>query len=474
MKSFVGVTKCPVGVAHTYMAAEKLQKVGEAQGYQVKVETQGATGVEDGLTAADIQAADFIIVAADVEIDGEDRFNGKKVLHTTTAAAIKDAGKLVADAQQLQTTQTGAATTTTTTSSNEPQQSPIVKQLLNGVSHMIPFVVVGGLFIALSIAIGGHPTANGMVIPKNTIWSAMNQIGAIGFQLMIPILAGYIAYAIAGRAALAPAMISAMVANTPAILGTKSGTGFIGAILVGFAAGYLVKWINTWPIPKDLRPIMPIFVIPLLGTGVITAVLILFLGAPIAWLMTSLQDLLTFLSKNPSTSIVLGLVLGAMIGVDMGGAVNKVAFLFGVASITAGHAQIMGAVAAAIAVPPLATGIATFVRRDLNTEEEKSAGVPAILMGLIGITEGAIPFATANPKHVIPSVIIGSAVAGAFGMLFKITDAVPHGGPIVGVLGATNHLLLYLLAILIGVAVAVALLTVFKVRHAKKQAITAK
>ncbi len=467
MKKFVGITKCPVGIAHTYMAAEKLQKAGQARGYEVKIETQGASGVEDELSAADVADADFVIIAADVAVDGEERFNGKPVLYAKTAEAIKDSDTLI---EKALTAGIYGKNQPKTEAKQEDshEQSPIIKQLLNGVSHMIPFVVVGGLFIALSIAIGGHPTKAGMVIPPHTIWSSMNQIGTIGFTLMIPILAGYIAYAISGRAALAPAMIGAMVANNTDILGTKAGTGFIGAIIVGFAAGYLVKWFNSWPVPKDLWPVMPIFVIPLLGVGIISAVLILVLGAPISWLMTALQDMLTALSQNPETSVILGVVIGAMVAIDMGGPVNKVAFLFGVASITAGHPQIMGAVACAVAVPPLALGIATFVRRDLYTEEEKSAGIPAILMGLIGITEGAIPFATANPKQVFPSIIAGSAVTSAVGMVFKITDAVPHGGPIVGVLGATNNIGLFFLSILAGVAVAVAILTTFKVRKARK------
>lgn len=332
MKKFVGITKCPVGIAHTYMAAEKLQKAGQARGYEVKIETQGASGVEDELSAADVADADFVVIAADVAVDGEERFNGKPVLYAKTAEAIKDSDTLI---EKALTAGIYGKNQPKTEAKQEDshEQSPIIKQLLNGVSHMIPFVVVGGLFIALSIAIGGHPTKAGMVIPPHTIWSSMNQIGTIGFTLMILILAGYIAYAISGRAALAPAM----VANNTDILGTKAGTGFIGAIIVGFAAGYLVKWFNSWPVPKDLRPVMPIFVIPLLGVGIISAVLILVLGAPILWLMTALQDMLTALSQNPETGVILGVVIGAMVAIDMGGPVNKVAFLFGVASITAGH-----------------------------------------------------------------------------------------------------------------------------------------
>ena len=472
MPSIVGVTKCPVGIAHTYMAAEKIKKAGEAEGYTVKVETQGASGTEDTLTAAEIAAADFVILAIDVEIDGMDRFDGKKVLFSNTPSAIKDSASLIAEAKTapVYSAQKGASAAAED-GHKQKEQNPIVKQLLNGVSHMIPFVVVGGLFIALSIALGGHATAAGMVVAKGTIWETMNMVGGIGFSLMIPILAGFTAHAIAGRAALAPAMISAMVANSPDSLRTKAGTGFLGAILVGFAAGYLVKWMNSWPIPKNLRSIMPIFVIPLLGTAVLSAAFVYLLGGPISALMTALQNMLNSLAASPSTSLILGLILGAMVSIDMGGPVNKVAFLFGVASITAGNPMIMGAVACAIPVPPLSAGIATLIRSDLNVDEdEKSAGISAMLMGLIGITEGAIPLATTRPGQVFPGIIIGSAVAGAAGMMFKITDAVPHGGPIVGVLGATNNIVLFFAAILIGTAISAAIISILKVRAAKKAA----
>ena len=337
-----------------------------------------------------------------------------------------------------------------------------IKQLMNGVSHMIPFVVVGGLFIALALAIGGTAGATGMAVEPGSFWDRMLQVGVIGFNLMIPILAGFIAFSIAGRAALAPAMICAQVANSAAILGTKAGTGFLGAILVGFMAGYLVKWMNTWNVPKSLRAIMPIFVIPIIGVGVISAALILVLGAPISWLMTGLETMLNTLAANPSTSIILGIILGAMVGVDMGGPVNKVAFLFGVASIAAGNPLIMGAVACAIPVPPLAMGLATLIAKDKFDEEERAAGVPALLMGLIGITEGAIPFASADPKRALPSIIVGSSVAGALGMIFKITDVVPHGGPIVGVLGATSNIVLFFVAIAIGTLVGALMVSFLK------------
>lgn len=464
----VGVSKCPVGIAHTYMAAEKLEKAGKELCWDVKIEAQGAQGTENRLSPEEIGAADYVLIAADVSIEGKERFAGKKVLELPIKKVLQDApGVLKSLERDARPYAEGKRPEETESCGKERRGNGAMKQLMNGVSYMIPFVVVGGLFIALSITCGGVPTPKGMVVSPG-FWSKVNAIGSIGFSLMIPILAGFIAFAISGRAALAPAMISAMVANDKTILGTAAGTGFLGAILVGYLAGYLVKWINTWKIPKEIRPIMPIFVIPILGTGVISAALILVLGKPISWLMTALQNTLSLLSKNPATGVLLGLLLGAMVAVDMGGPVNKVAFLFGTASITAGTPQIMGAVACAIPVPPLAMGLATLLDQKCFSGEERAAGVPALLMGLIGITEGAIPFASADPKRVLPSIVVGGGVASAVGMLLGITDAVPHGGPIVGFLGATNNLALFLLSILIGTAVATALTLLFKKRRAAK------
>lgn len=471
MTTLVGVTKCPVGIAHTYMAAEKLEQAAKKLGYdKVKIETEGASGTENTLTRDEIVNADAIVFGADVAVDDLDRFDGQKVVFGDTTSAIKNATELIKkyDNAPVYHANSKQEEDSTEEKSSKGQQNPLVKQLLNGVSHMIPFVVVGGLFIALSIAFGGHPTSSGMVIPKGTVWSAMNQVGTLGFTLMIPILAGYIGDAIAGRAALAPVMISAYVSNSPDILGTKAGTGFLGAILIGFLGGYLVKWINTWKIPKDLRPVMPIFVIPLLGTAILSGAFIYLLGGPISWLMTALEDMLRALSANPSTNIILGGIIGLMVASDMGGPINKVAFLFGVASITANTPQIMGMVACGVAVPPLTVGIATLINKNKFSKAERSAALPAVLMGLIGITEGTIPSASANPARVFPSILIGTGVASAFGAIFKITDVVPHGGPIVGVLGATNNLLLFLLAIVIGVAVGVAVLTFLQNRAVKK------
>lgn len=468
MTKVVGVTKCAVGIAHTYMAAEKLEQAAKKKGFDVKIETQGASGTEDVITDEDVKNADIVVLANDVAIEGMDRFSGKKVIFSNTQEAIKDPDAVLEKMNSVPIYE-GNSSSEDEAENKSDQSKPYVKQLLNGVSHMIPFVVVGGLFIALSIAIGGRPTSTGMVIPAGTIWFKMNAIGTFGFTLMIPILAGYIGDAIAGRAALAPVMISAMVANSPDILGTKAGTGFLGAILIGFLGGYLVKWMNSWKVPKDLRPVMPIFVIPLLGTIILSGAFVFLLGGPISWLMTALQDMLTALSKNPSTSIILGAIIGVMVASDMGGPINKIAFLFGVASITANTPQIMGIVACCVAVPPLTVGIAASTRGKLFSKEEASASIPAVIMGLIGITEGAIPFAAANPKRVFPSIMVGSAVAGIMGAIFKITDVVPHGGPIVGVLGATNNIGLFLLSIAVGVAVGATLLIFLQARAVKKE-----
>lgn len=458
----VGVTKCPTGIAHTYMAAEKIEKACQKLGYSCKVETQGSQGTEHTLTAAEIAAADYVLIAADVATDNKERFNGKMVTELPIKPVIKDAEGVVQALPQTSKQQAGSvAASSSTTEAISP-----MKALTNGASHMIPFVVVGGLFIALALSLGGTPTDAGMQITSR-FWLCVNDIGAAAFGLMYPILAGYIAFSIAGRAALAPAMIGAQVAVSPSILGTSAGTGFLGCIVAGFAAGYLVKWINTWPVPKALKPIMPIFVIPLIGTGIIAAAFVLILGNPISILMEALNSALAYLSGNTSTAILLGLLLGAMVAVDMGGPINKVAFLFGTAEIAAGHPEVMGAVAAAIPVPPLAVGLATFLARNLFDEEEKASGLSAFLMGLIGITEGAIPFASADPKHILPSIIIGSSVAGALASVFGITDVVPHGGPIVGVLGATNNLPLFLVCIAVGTIIAAGLVLFFRKRTHK-------
>lgn len=465
----IGVTKCPTGIAHTYMAAERLEIAGKKLGYEMHIETQGSQGTENELTKKQIAEADYVIIAADVAIEGVERFGGKKVYHTSIKPVLKDTFRVFREMEEraeLMENRGGCDYETGETSyypgtGGEP--SVILRQLMNGASYMIPFVVVGGLFISLSLAFAGESSPTGLHI-NSVFWNKIHEIGLLAFELMYPILAGFIAMSIAGRAALAPAMIGAMIATDGQILSTGEGTGFLGCIVVGYLVGYLVKWINTFNVPKTIRPIMPIFVIPLLGVGVTALVFICILGGPITFIMHSLNALLVYLSESPSTAILLGLVLGAMIGADMGGPINKVAFFFGVASIAEGNLQIMGIASAAIGVAPLSMGLAALLGGKRFSKEERGAGIYTIIMGMIGISEGAIPFALSDPKHVIPAVVIGSAVSGAAAALLGITSAAPHGGPIVGFIGATNHVLLYFLCIVLGVIVSTAVVLVTKGR----------
>ena len=279
---------------------------------------------------------------------------------------------------------------------------------------------------------------------------------------MYPILAGFIAFSIAGRAALAPAMIGAMVAMNAEILGTKAGTGFMGCIIVGYFVGYLVKWMNSWHVVKEFKPMMPIFIIPLTGVITVSALFIFAIGKPVAMMMEVLNTMLVQLAANPSSAIILGIVLGAMIGVDMGGPVNKVAFFFGVTSIAQGNLPIMGIVSTSIAVAPLSMGIAALIGKEKFTEEEKNAGFYTMFMGIIGISEGAIPFAASDPIHVLPAIIAGSAVTGAFSAACGVTSAVPHGGLVVALFKATNYMSLYLLSVILGTAVSTAIVLAFK------------
>ena len=333
---------------------------------------------------------------------------------------------------------------------------------------MIPFVVVGGLLVSLSVSMGAQTSADGTVVYIG-LWNKIHAIGNLAFTLMYPILSGFIAFSIAGRATLAPAMIGAMVATDGEILGTEGGTGFIGCIIVGYLVGYLVKWMNSWNLAKEFKPMMPIFIIPLTGVAVVSALFIFVVGKPVTLITDLLNSLLVELAKNPSSAVVLGIVLGAMVGIDMGGPINKVAFFFGVTSIAQGNLQIMGIVSTSIAVAPLSMGIAAVVGKDKFTSEEKSAGIYTIFMGIIGISEGAIPFAASDPGHVLPAVVAGSALTGAAAAVCGVTSAVPHGGLVVALFKATNYMSLYFLCVMAGTALSIAIVLAFKRRQEKNR-----
>ena len=328
----------------------------------------------------------------------------------------------------------------------------LYKALMNGVSFMIPFVVIGGLLIAISLAVGGEPTPQGLVIPEGSFWNQISAVGSAGFTMMIPILAGYIAYAIGDRAALAPGMIGGWIANNGSFYGADAGTGFIGAIAAGLV-GYFVRWMKQFNWPEVIRPLVPIMIIPITGSLFIAFIFIFIIGAPIASLMTALYSMLE--SMSAGSMILLGIVIGLMQGFDMGGPFGKVAFMFSVGLIAEGQPQFMGAQAMAIPVAPLGMALATFLdkKHQLFLPEETANGKAALAMGLVGISEGAIPFAAGDPLAVIPANMIGSAVACTMAFLFGITDSVAHGGPIVLILGAVNKPLMGLICMAAGTVV---------------------
>ncbi|AQA12250.1 fructose-specific PTS transporter subunit EIIC [Streptomyces malaysiensis] len=464
----LAVTACPTGIAHTYMAAEKLAQAAESLGHSMKVETQGSIGAENVLSDNDVSEADGIIIAADKDVD-RGRFVGKRVLVVGVADGIhrperlieqvldapvyegdgQDAGRGAASAGRGSGGGGGRAGGGGSGGSGKGR-SVTYKALMNGVSYMIPFVVVGGLLIAVSLALGGDTTSKGIVIPDDSFWKTVNDIGSIGFELMIPALSGYIAYAIADRPALVPGMVGGWIAAHGDLYDSEAGAGFIGAIVTGFLAGYLVLWIKRIRVPKFVQPIMPIIVIPIVATSALGLFFIYVLGEPISWVFENLTDWLGGLTGT--SAALLGIILGLMIAFDMGGPVNKTAFLFG-AGLVSKNPEVMGACAAAIPVPPLGQGLATLLRRRMFDDQERETGLAALFMGFFGITEGAIPFAAARPARVIPANMLGGAVAGAIAGVASVEDNVPHGGPIVAVLGAIGGVPMFFVAVVGGTAV---------------------
>lgn len=447
----LAITACPTGIAHTYMAAEKLDAAATELGYEIRVETHGSVGVEGTFSQADIDRADAVVIAADTQIDLA-RFGGKRIVSTRVADGIHRPAALIIEALAASPTGTAAVSTAAPASAAKRDIGGFIyRALMNGVSYMIPFVVVGGLLIAISLSIGGEATPQGLVIPEDSFWFTINQIGVLGFTLMVPILSGFIAYAIADRPGLAPGMICGWIATTGAFYNSESGAGFIGGIVTGFLVGFVALGIKKIPVHRFIKPIMPILVIPVITTLVVGGLFVLALGQPIAWVFSTMTDFLA--SLDGGSVVVLGLILGAMVAFDMGGPINKTAFLFGSALIASGNPGPMGMVAAAIAVPPLGMGLATLIRRRFFTPVEREAGIAALFMGFFGITEGAIPLAAARPLQVIPANVLGGAVAGAIAAIAGVTNAVPHGGPIVAVFGAVSGVPMYFVAILSGVAV---------------------
>lgn len=457
----LAITSCPNGIAHTYMAAENLQKAGAKLGVELKVETQGSIGVENQFTEQDIREADGIIIAADKTVV-KDRFVGKKLLVVGVQDGIRRPEELIQRMMKgdVPVYQAQSKSAEDITGENKPKQNPIYRHLMNGVSYMVPFIVIGGLLIAIALTMGGVKTPGGLVIPEGSIWKTIESIGAAAFTFMVPILAGFIAMSIADRPGLAPGMVGGFIAANGSFYGSEAGAGFIGGIIAGFLAGYVALAIKRIKVPRSLQPIMPIIVIPVLASLVVGLIFVFVIGAPVADLFEALTVWLA--GMQGTSSILLALILGAMISFDMGGPVNKVAFLFGSAMIGEGNYEIMGQIAVAICVPPIAMGLAAMINKKKFTPAEREAGKATFTMGLFGITEGAIPFAAQDPLRVIPSIMVGSMTGSVIAMFGSVGDSVAHGGPIVAVLGAVDHVLMFFLAVIVGAAVSVIMVSLLK------------
>lgn len=448
----LAITACPTGIAHTYMAAENLEAAAQDLGYRIKIETHGSIGVEGHFSADDIANADAILIGADTVIN-KDRFKGKRLIATGVDAAIKQPKELLQKSLEAPIYDQSASDSETSEedSSSLSFGQTLYKALMNGVSHMIPFVVTGGLLLALSLSLGGNATAEGLVIPDGSPWMIISQIGELAFSLMVPVLSGFIAVGIADRPGLAPGLITGLIAVNGDLYGSEANAGFIGGIVTGILSGYIALAIKKIPVHKFIAPIWPIIVIPIITTVLVGLLFIYLIGAPIASLFDALTAALA--GMQGASTLVLGAILGAMIAADMGGPFNKTAFLFGGGLIAAGNPLPMGMAATAIAVPPLAVGVATLIRRAWFNKAEKDSGIAALFMGFFGITEGAIPLAAARPLQVIPANIIGGAVAGALAGLFSVADNVMHGGPIVAIFGAVDNVFGFFIAMAAGIAV---------------------
>lgn len=449
----LAVTACPTGIAHTYMAAEALEAAAGKKGYEVKVETRGSVGVENELSEEEIKNADAIILACDTAVP-TDRFAGKKLISVSVSEALKDADSLIDNALKapLHLSKNLADDVSKIKEQRSAERKGFYKHLMNGVSFMIPFVVAGGIAITLSFIFGYNAFQQ-----KGTLASYLMNIGggSGAFGLMIPILAGYIAYSIADRPGLAPGMIGGTVA-------IQLNSGFLGGLVAGFLAGYIVVLIKKYiRLPKTLQGIMPVLIIPVLGSLSVGLILYYVIGVPVAAINTAMINYLT--SLTGANAVLLGLVIGLMMAIDMGGPVNKAAYAFGtgtLAATAAGGSAIMAAVMAAGMTPPLGLALATVLFKNKFSEPELEAGKAAWVLGASFITEGAIPFAAADPIRIIPSIMIGSAITGALSMLFGATLSVPHGG--IFVLFAATHIPLYILSIVIGTVVTALCIGVLK------------
>lgn len=462
----LAVTSCPNGIAHTYMAQEKLEQAAKDMGVDIKVETQGGVGAENVLTSKEIKEADGIIIAADRQVDLS-RFNGKPLINESVREGIHRPKELIQrvidqDAQIYHDQNISTNMSRDQEESHKSNIQMVYQHLMNGVSFMVPFIVVGGLLIAIALTLGGHTTPKGLVIPEDSFWKSIENIGSLSFKFMVPILAGYIAVSIADKPGLVPGMIGGAIAADGSLYGSEAGAGFLGGIVAGFLAGYIAKWIKQIKVPKAMAPIMPIIIIPILSSLIVGLIFIFVIGAPISNIFGALTSWLK--GMQGANIIILALIIGAMIAFDMGGPVNKVAFLFGSALIAEGNYTVMGMVAVAVCTPPIGLGLATFVRKHQFNKAEQEMGKASFTMGLFGITEGAIPFAAQDPLRIIPANMIGAMFASVIAAIGGVGDKVAHGGPIVAVLGGISNILWFFVAVIVGSLATMLTVLLFK-RH---------
>ena len=460
----VAVTACPTGIAHTYMAAEAIEKKAKELGYQVKVETRGSGGAKNVLTDDEIAKAAGVIVACDTNVP-TDRFDGKKVIECQVSDGINKAEELIkriaaGDAPVFKASGKKEASHSSI-GGKESIGHQIYKHLMNGVSHMLPFVVGGGILIAIAFLIDGFSVdLNSLPADQRANFGTITQgaalfkgIGGTAFGFMLPILAGFIAMSIADRPGLAVGFVGGSIA-------ANGTSGFLGALVAGFVAGYIVNLLKKIfsKLPESLDGVKPVLLYPLLGIFLIGVIMQFVVEPPIGALNTAINNGLNGL--NGASAVVLGVLLGGMMAIDMGGPVNKAAYVFGTASIAAGNYNIMAAVMIGGMVPPLAIALATIFFKNKFTAEERKAGPTNFIMGLSFITEGAIPFAASDPLHVLPACAVGSAVAGGLSMAFGCTLMAPHGG--IFVVPTIGNPLMYLVALVIGSFIACGLLGLFK------------
>ena len=463
----LAVTACPTGIAHTYMAAEGLEKAAKAKGCFIKVETRGSGGAKNVLTAEEIKNADCIIVAADTKVP-MDRFNGKKLIEVQVSDGISKADKLIEQAMSgnvpVYTASENAEVSEKKAGGSKGHQ--IYMQLMNGVSHMLPFVVGGGILIALTFLIDGlcvdmtSLTAEarqsfGSITP---VAATLKSIGNLAFGFMLPVLAGFIAMSIADRPGLAVGFVGGAIA-------ANGKSGFLGALVAGFLAGYLILLLKKLfeKLPEALEKIAPVLLYPVFGILIVGLVMTFVVEPPIGALNTALNTALTNMSG--SSKVLLGIIVAGMMAVDMGGPFNKAAYVFGTASIAAGNYGIMAAVMIGGMVPPCAIALASLLFKDKFTKTERESAPTNFIMGLAFITEGAIPFAASDPLHVIPACVIGSGLAGALSMAFNCTLMAPHGG--IFVFPVVGNPLMYLVALAVGTVVGALMLGVLKKKIAE-------